>query len=359
MMRDHGFPTALRQRMRAYLRFRHMMHRGNAGGLVNVQGDNQVLAILSPQLRTEAVLAMNKAGISSVPLFKQCDIPAEAVLNLSVHAHVQAYAGHEYIFKVTDPADNMFVMSKGLATVKGRIIRRSDTFGREAVLGSDAYTGSAFTLTNATVVHLSAHSFRVMFKRNPETAVTVRKVLSQRMAREALLTYARYMRAVDAGRGEQFRKNIFNLGFSQSVLARMLLTRSKTMLEFLEMEKLVVRMQRAWRRKMARRKRHAEKLRSRAERAGITPLTNTDGKKNIMKFLDFGDVALLTKSETTDQRLDYIDTNQRAIFETLRMISTKLHEMDDRTRSMEVGGTSSSNAEVLKYKKTGKNVLLV
>lgn len=88
-------------------------------------------------------------------------------------------------------------------------------------------------------------------------------------------------------------------------------------------------------------------------------MTNTDGKKNIMKFLDFGDVALLTKSETTDQRLDYIDTNQRAIFETLRMISTKLHEMDDRTRSMEVGGTSSSNAEVLKYKKTGKNVLLV
>ena len=86
MMRDHGFPIALRQRMRAYLRFRHTIIRGNAGGLVNAQSDNQVLGILSPQLRTEALLAMNKAGIASVPLFEQCNIPADAVLNLSVHA---------------------------------------------------------------------------------------------------------------------------------------------------------------------------------------------------------------------------------------------------------------------------------
>jgi hypothetical protein len=359
MMRDHGFPSDLRQRMRAYLRFRHVQTRGNAGGLVNAQGDNQVLSVLSPQLRTEAALAMNKAGVASVPLFKQCNIPAEAILSLSVHAHVQVYAGHEYVFRVGDAADSMNVMSKGLVMAKGRLCRRGETFGREATLGGTVYTGSAFTLTNATVVHLSQHSFSVMFKRFPETAAVVRKVLAQRMAREALLTYARYMRAVDAGRGEQFRKNIFNMGFSQSMLARMLLTRSKTMLEFMEMEKLVVRMQRAWRRKMARRKRHAEKLRSRAERAGITPVVDADGGKKVLKFLDFGDVALLTKSETTDQRLDYIDANQRAMIETLKMLSNKLHEMDDRTKSMEIGGTSGANAEVQKYKKTGKNVLLM
>jgi hypothetical protein len=167
------------------------------------------------------------------------------------------------------------------------------------------------------------------------------------------------MRAVDAGRGEQFRKNIFNLGFSQSVLARMMLTRSKTMLEFLEMEKLVVRMQRAWRRKIARRKRFVERLRARAERAGITPRVDADGNHKNIKFLDFGDVALLTKSETTNERLDHIDTNQRAMMETLKMLSTKLHAMDDRTRSLEVGGPSASDAEVQKYKKTGKNVLLM
>ena len=359
MMRDHGFPIALRQRMRAYLRFRHTIIRGNAGGLVNAQSDNQVLGILSPQLRTEAVLAMNKAGIASVPLFEQCNIPADAVLNLSVHARVQAYAGHEYIFQVGTPADNMYVMSKGLAMAKGRLVRRNDTLGREAVLGVDAYTGSAFTLTNATVLHLSAHSFRVMFKRYPDTAVVVRRVLSQRVLREALLSYARYMRAVDAGRGEQFRKNIFNLGFSQSMLARMMLTRSKTMLEFLEMEKLVVRMQRAWRRKIARRKRFAQRLRARAERSGITPRVDADGNHKDIKFLDFGDVALLTKAETTNERLDFIDTNQRAMIETLKMLSTKLHAMDDRTRSLEVGGPSASDAEVQKYKKTGKNVLLM
>jgi len=359
MMRDHGFPIALRQRMRAYLRFRHTIIRGNAGGLVNAQSDNQVLGILSPQLRTEAVLAMNKAGIASVPLFKQCNIPADAVLNLSVHARVQVYAGHEYIFQGDTPAENMYVMSKGLAMAKGRLVRRNDTLGREAVLGVNAYTGSAFTLTNATVLHLSAHSFRLMFKRYPDTAVVVRKVLSQRIVREALLTYARYMRAVDAGRGEQFRKNIFNLGFSQSVLARMMLTRSKTMLEFLEMEKLVVRMQRAWRRKIARRKRFVERLRARAERAGITPRVDADGNHKNIKFLDFGDVALLTKSETTNERLDHIDTTQRAMMETLKMLSTKLHAMDDRTRSLEVGGPSASDAEVQKYKKTGKSVLLM
>ena len=41
------------------------------------------------------------------------------------------------------------------------------------------------------------------------------------------------------------------------------------------------------------------------------------------------------------------------------MLSNKLHEMDDRTKSMEIGGTSGANAEVQKYKKTGKNVLLM
>ena len=67
----------------------------------------------------------------------------------------------------------------------------------------------------------------------------------------------------------------------------------------------------------------------------------------------------MTKSETTNERLDHIDTTQRAMMETLKMLSTKLHAMDDRTRSLEVGGPSASNAEVQKFKKTGKNVLLM
>jgi CRP-like cAMP-binding protein len=268
MMRDHGFPQVLRNRMRAYLRFRQT---GSAGGLVNVPAERVVLNMLSPQLRVEAVLAMNKANVEAVPLFRQCAIPSDAIVILSVNAVVQVYAGHEFIFRTGEPADFMNCVNKGIVMAKGQMLCKGDTFGREAALGTRcAYTGSAFTLTNTTIVHLSSHSFFEMFKKFPDAELRVRKVLSQRMARDALMAYARYMRAIDAGRGEQFRKNIFNLGFSRTMLARMFLTRSNSIVEFLQMEKLVVQMQRAWRQRMARRRRHEEKLRARV-RVGAFP----------------------------------------------------------------------------------------
>lgn len=360
MMRDHGFPAPLRHRMRSYLRFRHMQTAVAAGGLVNAPVETGVLQMLSPTLRDEAVLAMNKANVASVPLFRQCGVPPDAILELSVNAVVQVYAGHEFIFRTGEHAVFVNCISKGLVMAKGQLLRCGGTFGKEAVLElKGRYTGSAFTLANTTVVHLSSHSFYSMFKKYPGVEATVRKVVSQRMARDALMAYARYMRAIDAGRGEQFRKNIFNIGFSRTMFARMFLTRSNSIHEFLTMERLVVQMQRAWRQRVAQRRRHEEKLRARAERAGITPVVDRRNEHNGFRFLDFGDVALLTKKETTEQRLDFIDSNQRVVIDSLRVLTMKLDRVMATNKNAGVQELRHANPEPsAAMKRTGGGVLL-
>ena len=76
------------------------------------------------------------------------------------------------------------------------------------------------------------------------------------------------------------------------------------------------------------------------------------------RFLDFGDVALLTRKETTEQRMDFIDTNQRAICESLRVITEKLGEMDQRSKEM-VGGAELVSSSAKSVKRSHGGVLLM
>jgi hypothetical protein len=143
------------------------------------------------------------------------------------------------------------------------------------------------------------------------------------------------------------------------MFARMFLTRSNSIHEFLTMERLVVQMQRAWRQRVAQRRRHEEKLRARAERAGITPVVDRRNEHNGFRFLDFGDVALLTKKETTEQRLDFIDSNQRVVIDSLRVLTMKLDRVMATNKNAGVQELRHANPEPsAAMKRTGGGVLL-
>jgi len=95
LMREHLFPTDLRYRLRQYLRFRHMQQEGV---MILSPERKYLISILSPQLRTETMVHMNKTGMGSVLLFQQVEVPPEDLLALSLAARIEV--GHECIMQV-------------------------------------------------------------------------------------------------------------------------------------------------------------------------------------------------------------------------------------------------------------------
>ena len=130
MMREHNFPGDLRYRLRRYIRFRHVQQDGNSAGMsLNASPERRyILSLLSPQLRQEAMVHMNNAGIGQVS-FQDAELPNDALLALSVGAHIEVYAGHEFVYKAGDAAVSLNVVVKGVISNKGRLVRRRDTFG--------------------------------------------------------------------------------------------------------------------------------------------------------------------------------------------------------------------------------------
>merc|ERR1711935_606921 len=129
MMREHKFPGDLRYRLRKYIRFRHVQQDGNSAGVsLNASPERRyILSLLSPQLRQEAMVHMNNVGIGQVKLFQDSELPNDALLALSVGAHIEVYAGHEFIYKAGDAAVSLNVVVKGVVSNKGRLVRRRDT----------------------------------------------------------------------------------------------------------------------------------------------------------------------------------------------------------------------------------------
>ena len=334
MMRDNAFPADLRFRLRQYLRFRHLQSEHLSGLMMDSPEHRQVLSALSPKLRAEAVLTMNKSGVTSVTLFKLAQCPLEAILSLSLAATTAVYAGHEFIYSAGDPAEAMNICVKGLILCKGRLLRKGETFGEEAAMKSrTTYVGSAMTITFTTVCHIGHQAITAMYKRFPATEGRIRKLLARQFAREGMRAYVQYVQAIRAGRIKEFRADFFNQGFSEAMLVRMHLVYSKSTGEFDQLEKQVTRVQRAWRGKRLRRRTEIAKYKARAERAGFG-LVEGGEAHGTLRHMHLSDYVNLAKEETTEQRLDHIDTTQRRILDALEHLTGKIQEMDNRSTGM-------------------------
>ena len=333
MMREHNFPGDLRYRLRRYIRFRHVQQDGNSAGMsLNASPERRyILSLLSPQLRQEAMVHMNNAGIGQVKLFQDAELPNDALLALSVGAHIEVYAGHEFVYKAGDAAVSLNVVVKGVISNKGRLVRRRDTFGEEACLSAHSeYISSAYTITFCSICHLDGKSIKRMFKKYSLSEVKMRKQLARKFAREGLRAYVRYVNAARKGKLEEFKRDFFNQGFSESMFFRMYLTYSKSVGEFEVMERCALQIQRVWRAKVLRRKVEIAQYRARMDRAGLQPRQST-GPRLLGGFARVKDFIKAAKAMneplTESQRLECMELNQRQMMESLARLQESLNEL--------------------------------
>ena len=333
MMREHNFPGDLRYRLRKYIRFRHVQQDGTSAGVsLNASPERRyILSLLSPQLRQEAMVHMNNAGIGQVKLFQDAELPNDALLALSVGAHIEVYAGHEFVYKAGDAAVSLNVVVKGVISNKGRLVRRRDTFGEEACLSAHSeYISSAYTITFCSICHLDGKSIKRMFKKYSLSEVKMRKQLARKFAREGLRAYVRYVNAARKGKLEEFKRDFFNQGFSESMFFRMYLTYSKSVGEFEVMESCALQIQRVWRAKVLRRKVEIAQYRARMDRAGLQPRQST-GPRLLGGFARVKDFIKAAKAMneplTENQRLECMELNQRQMMESLARLQESLNEL--------------------------------
>ena len=333
MMREHNFPGDLRYRLRKYIRFRHVQQDGTSAGVsLNASPERRyILSLLSPQLRQEAMVHMNNAGIGQVKLFQDAELPNDALLALSVGAHIEVYAGHEFVYKAGDAAVSLNVVVKGVISNKGRLVRRRDTFGEEACLSAHSeYISSAYTITFCSICHLDGKSIKRMFKKYSLSEVKMRKQLARKFAREGLRAYVRYVNAARKGKLEEFKRDFFNQGFSESMFFRMYLTYSKSVGEFEVMERCALQIQRVWRAKVLRRKVEIAQYRARMDRAGLQPRQST-GPRLLGGFARVKDFIKAAKAMneplTENQRLECMELNQRQMMESLARLQESLNEL--------------------------------
>ena len=335
MMREHNFPGDLRYRLRRYIRFRHVQQDGNSAGMsLNASPERRyILSLLSPQLRQEAMVHMNNAGIGQVKLFQDAELPNDALLALSVGARIEVYAGHEFVYKAGDPAVSLNVVVKGVISNKGRLVRRRDTFGEEACLSAHTeYISSAYTITFCSICHLDGKSIKRMFKKYSLSEIKMRKQLARKFAREGLRAYVRYVNAARKGKLEEFKRDFFNQGFSESMFFRMYLTYSKSVGEFEVMEQCALQIQQVWRAKVLRRKIEIAQYKARMDRAGLQPRqSNGKGPRLLGGFARVKDFIKAAKAMneplTETQRLECMELNQRQMMETLARLQESLNEL--------------------------------
>ena len=207
MMRELNFPGDLRYRLRRYIRFRHVQQDGNSAGMsLNASPERRyILSLLSPQLRQEAMVHMNNAGIESSEAFSRALNFQRCTSSTLCGCTHRVYAGHEFVYKAGDPAVSLNVVVKGVISNKGRLVRRRDTFGEEACLSAHTeYISSAYTITFCSICHLDGKSIKRMFKKYSLSEIKMRKQLARKFAREGLRAYVRY---VNAARKESWRNS--------------------------------------------------------------------------------------------------------------------------------------------------------
>ena len=295
-----------------------------------------------------------REGIGSVKLFRDTEVPETALLNLSLAARLEVYAGHEFVYKAGDPAAALNIAVKGLVIVKGRLVRRSDTFGEEAALKMQtAYIGSAFSVSYSTICHVGGKVIRAMYRKYPQTETKIRRTLARQFAREGLRNYIRYVNAARAGKLDEFRAAFFNQGFSDAMLFRMWIIYTKSEGEFADVENYAVRIQRIWRGRMLRRKLDMAQYKARMDREGIVSGYSRDEGATIQKrrgFLLHGKTQahldkylnqnamrnalmmakVLQQTPTTvESRLEQMEINQRAIMEQLLKLQEGLKTLGE------------------------------
>src|SRR4051812_23248828 len=127
--------------------------------------------------------------LKEVPLFQFMDDAERAAL--AEQLDCVRFAGGEYVFRVGDPGDSLFVISSGAVEmyVKNdtgeRIVletaKRGDFFGELSLLDSGGRSASAKAVEDTTALRLDQDDLELFLKSHPTAAMDILRAMGRRL----------------------------------------------------------------------------------------------------------------------------------------------------------------------------------
>lgn len=151
--------------------------------------ESAFLDTLPESLRTEVALHLKKEFIENIPLFRHAG--EKFIYDIALKLELGVATPGDYIFRVDDPADNMYFVVSGTLEVLNRnnekfaTLTSGDFFGEIALFRNTARTASIQALTYCNLYKLNRKTFETALTFYPELAEKMREEARQREERNA------------------------------------------------------------------------------------------------------------------------------------------------------------------------------
>ena len=179
-IRDSNLPPELSVRVRSFLRNRRLAR--------TQQEMNEFMAHLSPALRAEVALELNRDRLKHVGFFNGA--PKDMLVQLALMMNLECYPALETVITASEPADRMFIIKRGLMSVRGMVRGKDDVVGEDMLYrtaGPRGYTVA--TLMFSELLLLRRDHLLSVLQDFPEAAAALRRRMIRAILREKLIEF--------------------------------------------------------------------------------------------------------------------------------------------------------------------------
>jgi CRP-like cAMP-binding protein len=179
-IRDSDLPPELSIRVRSFLRNRRLAR--------TQQEMNEFMEHLSPALRAEVALELNRDRLNHVGFFNGA--PKGMLVQLALMMNLECYPALETVITDSEPADRMFIIKRGLVSIRGIVRGKDDVVGEDMMYrtaGPRGYTVA--TLMFSELLLLRRDHLLGVLQDFPEAAAALRRRMIRAILREKLIEF--------------------------------------------------------------------------------------------------------------------------------------------------------------------------
>ena len=172
-MAEYHIPRELQVSLREY--FRHCR------ALSRQRYYHDLLVQMSPSLRGQVAVFCHSAWILKVPFFNSPSVSDEEreqfIIQIAMAIEPEAYPPNEPIFRVNNPAMQMYILQKGVVAKQGRVLRGGAYFGEDMILKNYKRPYSVRTLTYVDCFRLDKEKLLDIIRHDefPATRIAIRR----------------------------------------------------------------------------------------------------------------------------------------------------------------------------------------
>jgi CRP-like cAMP-binding protein len=199
---EHSLPEDLTLRLRRYLHYSRDIQVATF--------DKALYAAMSPSLRREVAVCINRGWVERVPFFRfgvtgralgslRRGVPEsqrdDFIMEVALTMRPLALAPGEAVVHVGEFAHQLYVVQRGLLSRTGRVLFRGSVFGEDVVLPAAKRTYSVHALTYATLLSVERGDLEhiLLSGRFPAIALVLRKFAVRASLLREFLHYARLL----------------------------------------------------------------------------------------------------------------------------------------------------------------------